>query len=236
MLKKLVAVALISVQWLCFGSSMLDHKIESEHFQLFYTETDASIAPSLFQKAEQTYAACSKDFQYSFDKPIDLFIYPSVEAYHLARNMEDAPDWVVAHADSQTIHIVSPSNPGPCHTKKSLKMLLQLEVVESFLFKQFGNESLPRWLLFGTAAAKGGYFIKTFKPRVPSLEELETSDTTEFAKVSGFQWSYLFVSYIEQNYGWDKLLQVLANYKKFEEIMGISPKALYQQWLDTAAA
>lgn len=235
-MKKMVALALISVQWLCFGSPSLDHKIESEHFHMFYAETDASIAPSLFQKAEQAYAVCSKDFQYSFDKPIDLFVYPSVEAHHLAINMEGSPDWLVARADGQTIHIVSPLNPGSCHTKKSLKMLLQLQVAKSFILNQFGKESLPRWLVFGTAAKKGGYFIKAFSPRVPSLEELETSDTTAFAKVSGFQWSYLFVSYIEQKYGWDKLLHVLANYEKFDEIMGLSPKALYQQWLDSAGS
>jgi hypothetical protein len=230
-MRKLFVAFLVSVQWLIGEVPPLDHKIASEHFQLACSDDDVSIASTLIENAERAYAKYAIDFQQTPDRPIELFVYPSVEAFQEAMGLHNAPRWMVAHATDHSIHIVSPSNPGPAHNKKNLTMILRLEVAEAFINNLSMSVNPPHWLHFGFAANEAGYFFKRLSSSVPSLELLEKPDGEEFGNAGGYQWSYLFVSYIETKYGKEKVLQLLRNADRFEEIIGLSQEQLYQQWL-----
>lgn len=113
-------------------------------------------------------------------------------------------------------------------------MILRLQVAKVYIAYLSRSVKPPRWLEFGFAANEAGYSFGHLPPVIPTLEQLESQDTKEFGRIGGFQWSYLFVSYIETKYGKNKILQLLRNSDQFEKIIGLSKDQLYQQWREFA--
>lgn len=68
---------------------------------------------------------------------------------------------------------------------------------------------------------------------LPDLEQLENPDPKKFGEIGRFQCAHFFTSFIENNYGWEKILQLLAHYDQFEEIMRISKENLYSEWMNS---
>lgn len=233
MRKAFIAFFIAFAQWLSAETPSLNHKIASEHFLLSCSDVDSSTAQTLLDIAEKAYGRYSVDFQDEPKIPIDLLVYPSVQAFHEARGLPDAPDWEVACSSDHSIMIVSPSNPGPAQTTKRLLTILRLNVALVFIFNMPQDVPPPFWLRFGFAAIEAGYSFKYLPSDIPPLERLAVQDIKEFGVIGGYQWSYLFVSYIESRYGTHKILQLLRNYNQFAKIMGISEEDLYQQWRET---
>ena len=225
---KFLLLCLITLQGL-YGQS-LDLNKTSPHLDLHFSESDTSTVLSIIQDLEEFYTKISEEFFYPSHHSLRINIYPNVQAFHEALRLVDAPTWIVARATHDTIDIVSPSNPGPSHSKASIDKIIRLSIVKSIIFDKYGEDKVPYWLAFGIGALKVEYTYSIhYLKSAPSLHALETAEGLQFDKIGGFQASYLFAQFIQDYYGWDTLIGLLSNYDS-------AKNDLYQSWVDSLMA
>lgn len=216
-MKKVLLLCLIFLRSVCA------HQLSSEQvpISIHFSEDDESTISNILQEAEAFYAKISKELKYTHNIQINL--YPNIQSFHEALGLSDAPDWVVAKASSKIIDIVSPSNPGTCHTEASIYQIMKLNMVKAMIFDKF--EEVPYWLAYGVGALKAEYG-EPMEPNapVPTLDELEVGNYQEFTRAGCYSASYSFVQYIQETYGWDALISFLSNYESHKE-------ALYKGWI-----
>ena len=104
---------------------------------------------------------------------------------------------------------------------------MKLNIVKSIVFSKFGSENVPYWLAYGVAAMTIHYGNPThsFK-HIPSLEELEKSNSNDFIKIDGFQTAYEFTKFIKERLGRQTLIDLLSHYDSRKE-------KLFQIWIDS---
>lgn len=197
------------------------------HLVLQFSETDRDSIPLLIKELESFYVAISEEFSFSSDSPLHINIYPNIHSFHEALGLVDAPSWSVAKATSDTIDIVSPFNPGSCHSKESITKIMKLNITKAVLFNKFGQNNIPYWLAYGIGAMKINYGNTSHSYQyIPSLTELETLSNNDFNRIGGFQVAYAFAKFIEENFGKETLMDLLSNYESRKE-------ELYQNWIDS---
>jgi hypothetical protein len=208
----------------------LNDSITSDYFEVHCSQTDAQIVINeLLPLAERLYSELSADFQHSFESKISLILYPTIAEFHQKMGVINYPEWLVAGNDEKTIHIVSPNNPGTYHTSESIKKILQLNIIKTFIYSKYGLECAPFWFVFGIASVRTGYFQSSLINNIPTWQQFSTAHFST-AKINGHYIAHCFVHFIKQEYGWQTILNILENYSAFEKIVGYSPEALYNHW------
>ncbi len=216
---------------------------ETDHFKVFCTPDDYSIANDMIKENEAFFVQLSHDFghQYSSAK-IPLNIYPDLKSVHQAINWPDAPDWLTGNHNNRTVNTVSPNNPGPEHTYHSVMKAQKSAVAIAFIDDKYNNQKhIPRWLLQGTALYKTNSFSNnqtrlllqeiSSLPTLGQLERIEEDDKA-FRLLKGFTVSFSMVQFIDQRWGWDSVLNLLEDYSRFEKIFNISKEEFRDQWLE----
>jgi RNA polymerase sigma-70 factor, ECF subfamily len=213
---------------------------ETEHFMLFCMPPDHSVAETMLNEAENFYMHLAKDFKGEFSTKIIMNIYPDLLTFHQAIGWPTAPDWVIGDDHHNIINNVSPNNPGPVHTYQSVMKSNKVGLVTVFVSDKFPTNFIPRWLHQGVALYKAQFLSDGVNKRLrqnisalPTFEELESieEDDIRFEQIKGFAISYSVVQFIEQKWGWDSILALLADYAKFEEILKVSKQELWSQWI-----
>jgi RNA polymerase sigma-70 factor, ECF subfamily len=215
---------------------------ETEHFILFCTPTDQAVAEKIVNNAEMIYGQLAVDFKSECTSKINLEVYPDLESLHQALKWPDAPDWIACNYNIDIIRMVSPNNPGPAQTYDNVMRSNQSGVVATFIYNIYPHHSLiPRWLHQGVALYKMNRYsdkhLKKLKENISSLttfeylEAIDKEDDITFLQANGFLVSYAMVQFIEQKWGWDSILALLADYTKFEEILKISKQEFWSQWI-----
>lgn len=205
----------------------LENAKATTHLIFHFSEMDDTTISLIAEELESFYMEISEEFSFSDNPSFDINIYPNIASFQEALNLNDAPSWCVARATSDTIDIVSPTNPGPAHTEESIKKIMKLNIVKAALFNKFSENNVPYWLVYGVGAVKAKYGNSSHLLKyIPSLEELETSDYKKFGKINGFQASYAFVEFVQETFGRDVLIDLVSNYESRKE-------TLYQSFCQT---
>ena len=209
----------------------LEIQTATDHFQLF-AESHEAITNDLLEEIEASYFKNSVDFDFIPNEKIQINLFSDLTDFHQSIGWNNAPDWVVARTLVGVIDIVSPQNPGPYHTEKSIKRILLLNIAKSFIYQKYGSSCASFWFVFGVASNQVDQTVIVQLPKVlPTLQQLEEADTKTFSKIGGFQIAHHLSAFIKQTYGWEKTLQLLASDDDFEAILGISKEDLYNKWV-----
>lgn len=217
------------------------HK-ESEHFKVHCVsdKNEKAAADKILTVAEKNFARCFKIFKGTPKEKIDIKIYSNIQALHSAIEKPSAPDWLTASCDDDgyVLSTVSLNNPGSYHTSDSL---LQLNIVSiSFFFMRdiYTMSTSPRWLYNGVGLWLSEYryeatlsLLAKDHTVIPTLEQLTSKNSIEFAKINGFECSCSLVAFIIQKWGWGEILALLADFSSFEKILGTSQEAFRNQWI-----
>ncbi|MFZ4192738.1 hypothetical protein ACOZB4_01805 [Paenibacillus sp. NPDC058898] len=137
-------------------------------------------------------------------------IYPDLPTFHQAVGEADAPNWFMGTYEGHILNIVSPLNPGPEHTYQSI-LKSTVHLFTMWLINEI-NPTAPKWIRQGI----GGYEAKQMSQdfindsteetirnlAIPSFDELN-NDTWDFETMKGFQFSYMFVEFVFEQYGID---------------------------------
>jgi hypothetical protein len=204
------------------NDSILTLKKESMHFQIFYSEQDASIIDTMSDKAEIFHHYFSKIFNNSLDTKKKIYLYPDRETFCKDLGKTNTPEWMVAHWDGiGNVSMVSPQNPGTFHTHNSILKIFELNIAKLILSP---NKTTPHWLTFGITAYETAYNKNNSKKNVPHWQDLNDIYNPNF-----FTSATLFVEFIYMRWGRKKALELAQDYCNFKKILGISYDEFQEQ-------
>ncbi|WP_337033886.1 sigma-70 family RNA polymerase sigma factor [Paenibacillus illinoisensis] len=193
----------------------------------------------LFNELSDHIERISLKYNYHPSRKVTIEVYPDLPSFHQAVGEADAPNWFMGTYEGSILKIVSPLNPGPEHTYQSI-LKGTVHLFTMWLISEI-NPKAPKWIRQGI----GGYeakqmtqdFIKVTTKEaindlsIPTFEQLD-NDTWDFDTMKGFQFSYLFVKFVDQQYGIDHLNQLIRNPQDFNGIFQCSEKELHQKMVE----
>ncbi len=170
---------------------------------------------------------------------VGVIIYPSQNA--LKRHTAGfagmlLPDWFIGRNTREHVLITSPAFPGPAHTRETVVQAAVHEYVHVFTDQR--NRDLNYWLKEGIAL----YLAE----QVPSIEairaerdltyrEFSSPNAIQFANVGGYTLAYTLIAYLDDTYGWDQVIALIAPGASYESILGKDDRALFDEWMSHLA-
>jgi len=165
---------------------------------------------------------------------IGMIVYPSRKDLHrktLGFAGAFLPDWFIGDNTRQWVLITSPGNPGPAHSRESVEQAAVHEYVHVLTDRI--NRSLGYWLKEGIALYLAGQ-----EPAVGSVrayaailwEDYSRPNALQFAEVGGYILAYTLIQYIKERYGWEAVVRLVPADASIEQILGLSPRALFDEW------
>jgi hypothetical protein len=96
------------------------------------------------------------------------------------------------------------------------------------------NRKLDYWLLEGLAV----YLAKQIPPddvvressRNLSFDEFEETNAIEFANVGGYALAHNLVAYLEERYGWNQVMALVAPGATYESVLGVGTREVFDAW------
>jgi hypothetical protein len=221
-----------------------------DELTLFWYEGDDSFARELMDTCEEGLARLTQEIGTYLERPIKIYIYASTS--DLQGTMIFPQEWTggVAFTEFSTIAIGIP--PGELDWgKKALVHELTHLVVHQAIFSPYGQ--LPLWLDEGLAMYNEGELDPVF---LSSLQEaiLEGALISVRSLCSPFSayadkarlayaQSYSLVRYLLDNYGQDRMLELLTIFKRGStydealiEVYGFDIDGLDARWRETLAS
>lgn len=193
----------------------------------------------LFNELSDHIERISLKYNYHPSRKVTIEVYPDMPSFHQAVGEADAPNWFMGTYEGSILKIVSPLNPGPEHTYQSI-LKGTVHLFTMWLISEI-NPKAPKWIRQGI----GGYEAKLMTQdfidgtteeaihnlEIPTFEQLD-NDNWEFETMKGFQFSFLFVEFVVQQYGIDQLNKLIRNPQDFNGIFQCSEKELHQKMVE----
>lgn len=201
--------------------------------------TPNKVHHDLFNELSDHIERISLKYNYHPSRKVTIEVYPDMPSFHQAVGEADAPNWFMGTYEGSILKIVSPLNPGPEHTYQSI-LKGTVHLFTMWLISEI-NPKAPKWIRQGI----GGYEAKLMTQdyiegtteeaihnlEIPTFEQLD-NDTWDFETMKGFQFSFLFVEFVVQQYGIDQLNKLIRNPQDFNGIFQCSEKELHQKMVE----
>ncbi len=195
---------------------------------------DQADAERLAARIERQAGAVAQALGMADTAGIGIIVYPSRKDLHrktIGFAGAFLPDWFIGDNTREWVLISSPSNPGPAHSRESIEQAAVHEYVHVLTDRV--NKSLGYWLKEGIALYLAGQ-----EPSVESIrsyadlrwEEYSKPNALQFADVGGYTLAHALIQYIIERYGWDAVVSLVPAGASTESILGLSPRALFDEW------
>jgi hypothetical protein len=224
------------------NASSLKFQLASQHFDFYSDPGDREVLSDLATTLEANYSRITEHMQTQFTEKIRVYVYPTLESFHNAIFLPNAPDWVVGVAGRNELKIVSPRNPGTAHTYNSLMQAVVHELTHTVVLniREQGHVGLPKWLNEGYAFYEASQMTENMrkvvkensaKGSLPSWNQLDQAGTVEFGDMDGYAYSTTIIEFLIHSYGRDKLRKLILAPEKMREIYGASSEELEKMWI-----
>lgn len=209
--------------------------LEGEYITLFY-EKQETAARDVFEFVNAESERIAAALGFSEPQNIKMYLYDrqstlQTKKYGLIVLLLNL-DWYVGDNRGADILLVSPTDPG-AHSYESIKYETSVhELVHAYNY--ILNKNMTYWLDNGIAGYLAGQtpypnFVSWYNS-IPSLTQTRTSNPITFSSFGGYPFSYTYVEFLDEAYGWDSVL-VLAETDSFEKAFGKSENEIYGEWL-----
>ena len=99
------------------------------------------------------------------------------------------------------------------------------------------NKKMSYWIDNGLAGylseQKPTYPLYAYK-QVPTFRQINESGLLtpiNFEKFSGYEYSYTYIEYLDKQYGWDKVLELIKT-ENYQKVFEKSEKEIYNEWVN----
>ncbi|MFC5651411.1 RNA polymerase sigma factor [Paenibacillus solisilvae] len=201
-------------------------------------QQQSKVHKDLFEELRLNVDRLSKTYKHASTRKIIFEIYPDLPAFHQAVGEPDAPNWFMGTYEGDVIKMVSPLNPGPEHTYRTI-LQSAVHLFAMWLITDI-NPGAPKWIRQGVGAYEtkqmtAEYLRDTMvdavkKGAIPHFADLD-NDTWDFERMLGFQFSYKLVEFITAEYGLDALNKLIRSPYDYQGICKRSEIELREQWI-----
>ena len=233
----LIIAALLVLQTLpvFFPKPLGSIEMADERIRLYYQPGDEKGAKEVFDLLNQKSGEIYQQMGMQEVTPTNVYLYKT--QWQLAireagfATLIIAPPWHIGDSHNSNIMMVSPYTPVRVHTHDSILVATLHELVHSIVFQI--NPELNYFWDNGLATYLSGQIldesvVKT-KP-LPTITQMHTDNGLEFANMGGYEFSYSYIEFLNQTYGWDKIASYAAGNGDYEAIFGASEAELYDAW------
>ena len=226
-------------KWAIDTERMLTYYYQTKHFDFECSPLDSAQIPALGNYLEGKMKSLLYDFKLGNLPRIKIRVYPSYDAYHNAVLTPNAPKWQRGRAwDKDEIRMLSPIT-----VKEETGEDVQLNhvVLHEFIHCIHLNMvkdgvRVPGWLWEGIAMYKGCcQWVENPKKldyikngRRPTLKQIE-KDRTDQMK---YDLGYFIIKFLDQEHGWEKVLQLIHSNGQIKEILGVSENDFQKDFYD----
>lgn len=224
--------------------------LETEHFEIYYYPEMRELAERAGGLAEEQYAELQSRFNHALIKKVPMIIYSSHMHFQQTNTISaELPEGIGGFFEFFKGRVVLPSDGSTTHFRR----VLRHELVHVFMnskvnriisqHRKFNHPGPPLWFTEGLAEYWSGQ---------PDFQaEMVIRDATlngtllpvqEFWRIDGSYYMYKlgenFLHFLTENYGEEKILQLMENIWKFDEFqkvvthtVGKNYETLSQEWL-----
>lgn len=215
-------------------SNIIKLRKESEHFKYNSSKDDEEALDDIEKNLEDNYDRIAKDLNVTLEEKINVTIYPNISEFHKSIGMIDAEDWLVGVAKDGEILMVSPLNPGSVHNYESLMKV----IVHEYTHILVGNiiKVTDTYLNEGISVVEANqidnnikYYLKETAKlnKLPSVDEMKNNYSSleqPYALSGGF------VDFIINEYGYDKMIDLIKNPDDIEKIIDSTKEEIIVKW------
>lgn len=233
-----VILALIVVQTLpVFMMAPIGSKtLKDDAIRLTYQPGDEEGAQEVFNLLKEKSAAIYDKMDYKRTDPINVYLYKSQKSLAIREagliTLAFAPKWHIGDSHNGNIMMVSPNTPVETHTHDSILTATLHELVHSINYRI--NPDLSYFWDNGLATYLAEQVPNTsyYDPNViPSLDDMHTDNGLKFGNMGGYAYSYFYIQYLDQTYGWEKVVAYAKGESDYKGIFGKTEEDLYADWI-----
>jgi len=235
----IVIVALLVLQTLpiLFPKPLGSVKMADDRVHLYYQPGDEKGAKEVFDLLNEKSGEIYQKMNYTSTTPTNVYLYKT--QWQLAireagfATLIIAPPWHIGDSHEGNIMMVSPYTPVRVHTHDSILLATLHELVHSIVFRinpelnYFWDNGLATYLSGQTPEAG-----ELDAMPAPTITQMHTDNGLEFANMGGYAFSYSYIDYLDQTYGWDKVASYAAGKGDYETIFGATESEIYDAWCD----
>ena len=204
---------------------------------VYYNSSDKAGATKVFEVLETGAEGIRKKLDFENSDPIEVYVYKNQESLWIRKyglvTLLGAPEWYIGDNKGDKVLIVSPDADTRVHNSDSILSTALHELVHAINYQI--NPELSYWLDNGLATYLAGqvpYFSLDYFYDIPTLKDLKSENQIRFGEIGGYQYSYTYIEFLDNNYGWDKVLELLRGKKTYEEIFSKSEQDIYEEWVE----
>ena len=215
---------------------------ETKHFRFYTADQAEDDASQLSELLEANYDRIITDFQLTESPQFTVYIFPDIETYHVAIDRPDAPLTSIGTVKGTEIWLVSPLNPGGAHDTQSVLTVGVHEFTHAVVNYVNGsldqnNYDIPIWLNEGLAVYEAGQMTPDWREgiakrvadgEIPSINNDLVPD--RFNQVGGLAFSATLVEYLIEEYGFEKIVELIKTPSDLELILGVNISELDAAW------
>lgn len=217
--------------------SMKSSKIDG--LNIYYEKADKKVITDISNKLEKDIDRINKKLKFKSNKNTNLYIYPNQNVFHRKKygfyieivKLFNNIDWYIGDNVKDNIIMVSPLNPGKYHTYKSVINAIPHEYVHTVIYRL--NPNTPLWINEGIALylTNGEKLNNLDNIRLPKFEEIQTESSLEFSKIGGYQLAHTYIEYLENEFGFNSIINFLKEDLSYKKAFGLESKEIYENWI-----
>jgi hypothetical protein len=205
---------------------------ETKHFVLYCTDVDKTVATVIALQLENDFERITTQLNHQPPVKIKVEIYSNLQSFHAAVGHQHGLEWFVGNASNRLLRMVTPLNPGPKHSFDTLMQTTTHELTHLIVDEITGLE-IPDWLDEGIATYESGqrqaqFVAARMEYDLPGIADLNFNAGTDTGTIYAF--SYTIVEFIVQEFGYDRLVALVASAGNLEETLGMSETEFEKVW------
>ena len=201
-----------------------------------YYETEKDAAEDVFAYADAETAFIAERLDFKEKQDINVYIYDDQSTMQTKKYGYIAPllglDWYIGDNIGTEVILTSPANPGEAHSYDDNKYAVLHEIVHAYI--SVINKDIDLWLTEGVALylSNGEPFYREYLEyfTLPTYEATTSDNPLTFSESGGYIVSHIYIEYLDQTYGWDKVLRLIET-EDYEDCFGKSEKEIYEDWV-----
>lgn len=202
-----------------------------------YYEKEKTAAEDVFQYADSETKYIAEKLGFYEKQNVNVYIYDFQSTMQRKKYGFVGPllglDWYIGDNIGTNVILTSPANPGPVHDYDNNKNAVLHEIVHAYI--SVLNPDIHLWLTEGTALylTNGEPFYREYLKgmSIPAYSDTLTRNPIRFSNCGGYQLAHTYIEYIDAQYGWEKVLDLIKT-ENYEECLGKSDEELYNEWVN----
>ncbi|TYQ15261.1 UNVERIFIED_CONTAM: hypothetical protein Cloal_1695 [Acetivibrio alkalicellulosi] len=209
---------------------------ESDNFIFYYEKQDEKAIHDIEKILENNINRINEKLEFEDEKKTNVYVYPNQKKMQIRKygyftillNLE----WYIGDNIRDKILLVSPSNSGKTHSYDSIIEAAPHEYVHTVVYRI--NPKTPLWINEGVALfLTNGTYNDLTGYRIPTFKDTQSNSPLVFARSNGYDFAHLYIQYIEDEYGFHKVNELIRFGGDVNKVFEKSAVDIYDEWIKT---